>query len=102
LGGIFPLPADLESGAHQVTLSFTRADGSAGSASAWFALNESGTVTAVAYDGPTLDPTSALPRTGSDSKKLVEVGGAFALLGSAVVAVAARRRQDLAKRRSQN
>ena len=96
------MPADLESGAHQVTLSFTRADGSAGSASAWFALSDGGVVTAVAYDGPAPDPIAVLPRTGSDSKKLVEVGGAFALLGSAVVAVAARRRQDLAKRRSQN
>ena len=101
-GGTFPLPTDLEGGAHEVTLAFTHADGSPGSASAWFALSDGGVVTAVAYDGPTLDPTSALPRTGSDSKKLVEVGGAFALLGSAVVAVAARRRQDLAKRRSQN
>jgi streptogramin lyase len=40
---------------------------------------------------------SALPTTGSDSKKLVEVGGAFALLGSALAAVAARRRRDLGK-----
>jgi LPXTG-motif cell wall-anchored protein len=98
-GGTFTLPSDLEAGAHDVTLSFTQADGTAGSVSAWFSIDESGTVTAVSYDGPTADPTSALPTTGSDSKRLVVAGGAFALLGSAVAAVAARRRQDLARRR---
>lgn len=101
-GGTFTLPSDLEAGAHDVTLSFTQADGTAGSVSAWFSIDESGTVTAVSYDGPTADPTSALPKTGSDSKRLVVAGGAFALLGSAVVAVAARRRQDLARRRMPN
>ena len=48
------------------------------------------------------DDGAALPATGSDSTRLLLVGGAFALLGSAVVAIAARRRQDLAKRRSQS
>ena len=101
-GGTFVLPANLEAGAHDVTMTFTNFDGSPGTASAWFSIDDSGTVTAVSYDGPTSDPITALPRTGSDSKKLVEVGGAFALLGSAMVAIAARRRQDLAKRRSQS
>ena len=101
-GGTFTLPADLEAGSHDVTLTFTNADGSPASARAWFALSGDGVVTAVAYDGPTSDPITALPRTGSDSKKLVEVGGAFALLGSAMVAIAARRRQDFAKGRSQH
>jgi LPXTG-motif cell wall-anchored protein len=36
---------------------------------------------------------SALPTTGSDSKDLALVGGVFAILGSAMAAVAARRRQ---------
>jgi len=101
-GGTFTLPSDLEAGAHDVTLSFTQADGTAGSVSAWFSIDESGTVTAVSYDGPTADPTAALPKTGSDSKRLVVSGGVFALLGSAVAAVAARRRQDLARRRMPN
>jgi hypothetical protein len=102
IGGTFVLPADLEGGAHEVTLTFTNVDGSSGTASAWFSIDESGIVTALSADAPTPVPTSALPRTGSNSKKLVEVGGAFALLGSAMVAIAARRRQDLAKRHSPN
>jgi LPXTG-motif cell wall-anchored protein len=44
------------------------------------------------------DDAPALPTTGSDSKRLALTGGAFALLGAAIAAVAARRRQDLVKR----
>jgi LPXTG-motif cell wall-anchored protein len=40
---------------------------------------------------------SALPATGSDSNRLLLVGGAFALMGSAMAAMAARRRQEIAK-----
>ena len=45
---------------------------------------------------------AALPATGSDSTRLLLVGGVLALLGSAMAAVAARRRQDVTKRRALN
>jgi len=43
------------------------------------------------------DDAPALPTTGSDSKRFALTGGAIALLGAALAAVAARRRQDLVK-----
>jgi len=57
--------------------------------------DDSGAVTAISYDGPTPDTSSALPTTGSDSRMLIEFGVGAALLGSGMAAVAARRRQSL-------
>ncbi len=57
--------------------------------------DSSGAATAISYDGPTSDTSSALPTTGSDSRMLIEFGVGAALLGSGMAAVAARRRQSL-------
>ena len=57
--------------------------------------DSSGAATAISYDGPTPDTSSALPTTGSDSRMLIEFGIGAALLGSGMAAVAARRRQSL-------
>ena len=57
--------------------------------------DSSGAATAISYDGPTSDTSSALPTTGSDSRMLIEFGIGAALLGSGMAAVAARRRQSL-------
>ena len=94
-GGTYLLPADLAPGAHDVTVATVDASGNPLLIQAWFSIDSSGTVTAISYDGPTPDTSSALPTTGSDSRMLIEFGIGAALLGSGMAAVAARRRQSL-------
>jgi Right handed beta helix region len=94
-GGTYLLPADLAPGAHDVTVTTVDASGNPLLVQAWFSIDSSGTVTAISYDGPTPDTSSALPTTGSDSRMLIEFGVGAALLGSGMAAVAARRRQSL-------
>ena len=77
---------------HEVIATSTAQNGAPLTAQAWFSVDTAGAVTAVSYDGPTPDPTSALPRTGNDPTSLVATGIGLGLFGAAAAGIAARRR----------
>lgn len=79
--GQFLLPADTPAGSHSVVVSSIAADGSAVEQVMYFSVAADGTVTAISTTGPTPDPATVLPKTGSNSQRHIEFGVGLAAIG---------------------
>jgi hypothetical protein len=56
---VYPIPPDTPGGSHSVTVSSLDTNGDPVTAVAYFSIDDNGTVTAISYDAPTPDPTTA-------------------------------------------